>query len=104
MSSVVETRTTTTIVDPAPKMKDAVKEEVPADLNIPDNYVSWTLRNQKALPPITLGNLFQNLQWLTVAILTITPAIALWGMFHVKLRWETAVWSVLYYFITGLGE
>ena len=108
MSSVVETRTTAAATNAAPvqpKMKTtAVAEEVPADLNIPDNYVSWTVKNQKALPPVTWGTLLQNIQWLSFAILTIIPAIALWGLTHVKLRWETAVWSVIYYFITGLGE
>lgn len=79
-------------------------EEVPADLNIPDNYVSWTLRNQKPRPPLAWNNLLQNIQWLTFTILTVTPAIAIWGLFHVKLRWETAAWSALYYLITGLGE
>ncbi len=104
MSSVVETRKATSKVDPVTAMKGSVKEEVPADLNIPDNYVTWTLKNQKPLPPITLENVLQNIQWLTFAILTITPSIAIWGLFNVKLRWETALWSVIYYFITGLGE
>ncbi|PSR76201.1 hypothetical protein EW026_g6680 [Hermanssonia centrifuga] len=103
MSSVVETRKATSKVDPVTAMKGSVKEEVPADLNIPDNYVTWTLKNQKPLPPITLENVLQNIQWLTFAILTITPSIAIWGLFNVKLRWETALWSVIYYFITGLG-
>lgn len=104
MSSVVETRKTSPKQNPAPTLKDSAKEEVPADINIPDNYVSWTLKNQKPLPPITLDNLLQNLQWLTLAILTITPSIAIYGLFTVKMRWETFLWSVIYYFITGLGE
>ena len=104
MSSVVETRKTAPKQSPAPTLKDTTKEEVPADINIPDNYVSWTLKNQKPLPPITWENLLQNLQWLTLAILTITPSIAIYGLFTVKMRWETFAWSVVYYFITGLGE
>lgn len=100
MSSVVETRT----VAPAVKPKVSYKDEVPADLNIPDNYVSWTLRNQKALPPVTWGTLLQNIQWLSLAILTTVPAVSVYGMCTVKLRWETAVWSAVYYLITGLGE
>jgi len=102
MSSVVETRKTSP-PDMEPISQKPTKEEVPADLNIPDNYVQWTLRNQKELPPITLDNLLQNINWLTFAILTVTPSVAIWGWFNVKLRWETALWSVIYYFITGLG-
>ena len=103
MSSVVETRTALAS-DPPTKPKVTFKEEEPADLNIPDNYVSWTLRNQKALPPVTWGNLIQNVQWLTFTILVGTPAIAIWGITHVHLRWETFLWSALYYLFTGLGE
>ena len=73
-------------------------------MNIPDNYVAWTIKNQKPLPPVTWENLFRELNYLSLAILTITPTIAIIGAFTVKLRWETAVWSVIYYFITGLGE
>lgn len=102
MSSVVETRTATPIKSPAP-LKMA-KEEEPADMNIPDNYVAWTLKTQKPLPPVTLNNWWKELNYLSLSILTIVPTIAIIGACYVKLRWETAVWSVLYYFVTGLGE
>ena len=103
MSSVVETRKAPPVRASAPTTKP-VKEEVPADQNIPDNYVQWVLKNQKELPPITWQTLLSEIKWLDFSILTITPAIALWGIFNVNLRWETAVWSVIYYFITGLGK
>ena len=106
MSSVVETRKAPTSLGSSPKLRksEPEKEESSADGNVPDNYVSWSLRNQKPRPPITFDNLLENIQWLTFAILTITPSIAIYGLFTHKLRWETFVWSVLYYFITGLGE
>ena len=105
MSSVVETRKTSPSKGPAPKLKTTTEnEEVPADINIPDNYVAWTLKNQKPLPPITWDNLFENIQWLTLAIFTVTHSVTIYGMLTHKLRWETFVWSVIYYFITGLGE
>jgi stearoyl-CoA desaturase (delta-9 desaturase) len=78
-------------------------DDKPVDLNLPDNYVAHTLRNQKALPPITWNNWWKEINTLTFAILTLTPAIAIYGAFTVKLQWQTAVWSVVYYFITGLG-
>ena len=106
MSTVVETRQTqgSLTLGPSPKLKETPKEEVPADINIPDNYVAWTLKNQKPRPPITWANLLDNIQWLSLAVLTVTPSIALYGFFTHKLQWQTFVWSVIYYFITGLGE
>lgn len=80
------------------------KEEVPADINIPDNYVAWTLKNQKALPPVSWDNWWKELNYLSLAILTITPGVAIWGACTHKLRWETFLFSVFYYYVTGLGE
>ena len=88
---------TSTSIDP-----QRVFEE-PEDSNIPDNYVSWTLKNQKALPPIRLDNFLQELNWLNVSILTIPPLLAIYGVFNVRLRWETVLFAVFYYFFTGLG-
>ncbi|TBU23654.1 delta 9-fatty acid desaturase protein [Dichomitus squalens] len=109
MSSVVSraapTEEATTLTPPLtpPAASKGVKEEEPADANIPDNYVSWTIKNQKPRPPISWDNWWKELNYLTISILTITPAIAIYGAFNVPLRWETAVFSVFYYFVTGLG-
>ncbi|KAG2367168.1 hypothetical protein BDR07DRAFT_1393819 [Suillus spraguei] len=78
-------------------------EHVPADANIPDNYVSYTLKHQKSLPPISWDNWYKELNWLHVAILVGTPILGLAGSYYTRLRWETAVWSVVYYYMTGLG-
>jgi stearoyl-CoA desaturase (delta-9 desaturase) len=83
--------------------KDLREAEVPADLNIPDNYVDYTLKNTKPLPPVTWDNFWTELNYLSLAILIITPSIALYGAFTTKLRWETATFAVFYYFVTGLG-
>ena len=80
-----------------------LKEETPADLNIPDNYVAHTLRTTKPRPPVTWENWYNELNYLSLAILTITPAIAFSGLYFVKLRWETAAFAIFYYFVTGLG-
>ncbi|KAI0765152.1 delta 9-fatty acid desaturase protein [Fomes fomentarius] len=79
------------------------KSYVPIDIDIPDNYVAWTLKNQKPRPPISWDNWWKELNYLSLAVLTVTPAIAIYGAFNVRLRWETAVFSVFYYFFTGLG-
>ncbi len=83
--------------------KDLRAAELPADLNLPDNYVDYTLKNTKPLPPVTWNNWWKELDYLSLAILTITPSIALYGAFTTKLRWETASFATFYYFATGLG-
>ena len=114
MSSVVTSRTTptseaTTLTPPmtppqSKSAKAADKSDVPIDIDIPDNYVSWTVKNQKARPPVSWNNWWRELNYLSLTILTVTPAIAIYGACTIPLRWETAVFSVFYYFVTGLGE
>ena len=114
MSSVVTSRTTptkehSTLTPPmtppdAKGAKAADKSDLPIDIDIPDNYVAWTLKNQKERPPIGWDNWWKELNYLSLAILTITPSIAIWGALNVPLRWQTAVFSVFYYFVTGLGK
>jgi len=82
----------------SPEMHDA-----PADLNIPDNYVQHTLKTTKPLPPVTWGNLLENINWISLLALTLSPAVAIYGMFTTELCWKTAVFSVFWYFVTGLG-
>ena len=79
-------------------------DHLPADANIPDNYVSYTLKHQKSLPPVTRENFLNELNWLHVGILGLSPLLGLVGAFFTPLKWQTALWSVVYYFMTGLGE
>ncbi len=93
--------------NPAPKniakKKDGMVDEDPADMHIPDNYIEYSLRNSKALPAVTWGNWWTELNYLSVAILTLSPCIAVYGALTTKLRWETAAFAIFYYFFTGLG-
>jgi len=36
-------------------------------------------------------------------VLTVTPTLAVFGCFTTAFNWKTALWSVIYYYITGLG-
>jgi stearoyl-CoA desaturase (delta-9 desaturase) len=96
-----ETDPLLTQAEPAPSEKDPNE---PVDLNIPDNYVSHTLRNTKELPPITWDNWHKNVNYLSLTILTVTPLLALIGLFTVPIQKKTFWFSVLYYYITGLGK
>ncbi|KAF9071725.1 delta 9-fatty acid desaturase [Rhodocollybia butyracea] len=75
------------------------------DVLIPevDNYVAYTLKTQKVLPPVQWSNLLNELNWISFVVLTLPPAVGVVGAFYVRLQWQTAVWSVAYYFLTGLG-
>ncbi|KAJ7241048.1 delta 9-fatty acid desaturase protein [Mycena haematopus] len=79
---------------------DAPPVVLPADV---ENFVSHTLKTTKALPPITWNNFLTELNWLNVAILSLTPVASIIGAYTTKLRWETALFSVFYYYFTGLG-
>ena len=77
--------------------------DVPADLHIPDNYVSHTLKTQKPLPPITWHNWYKNINWLSFTILTVVPLVGIVGAVFTPLRWQTFLFSIFYYYCTGLG-
>ncbi|KAK0232919.1 delta 9-fatty acid desaturase protein [Armillaria fumosa] len=79
------------------------KKDVPIDINIPDNYVQHTLTTTKPLPPIALSNILNEINWLSFTILTSTPIMGVIGACYTRLRWETAIWAIAYYFITTLG-
>lgn len=80
-----------------------VDDPLPVDLNIPDNYVQHTLKNTKPRPPITLNNLLGELNYLTCSILIGTPLLGIIGACYTPLQWKTFVFSIVYYFFTGLG-
>ena len=88
----------------SPKLKEkALKDEQPSDLNVPDNFVDWTVRHTKPRPPLSWTNFWRELNYISIAVLTITPSIALWGVLHVPLQSKTFLFAFLYYFYTGLG-
>jgi len=83
----------------------------------PSNFVS-PLRKDKMegeLTPLTLklqwllgtnhGDkpLLKRINYLHLFLLTITPTLALIGLLTTKIRYETMVFAVVYYYITGLG-
>lgn len=76
---------------------------LPDDSAVPLNYVEHTLRTTKALPPVTLKTLYREINWLNATILLVTPLMALYGVVYVRMRWETMLWAVVYYYFTGLG-
>lgn len=78
-------------------------KDIPEDLNIPDNYVQHTLKTQEALPDFQWSHWRTELNWLNVIILCLSPVIGLIGAYVTPLRPETLIFSVFWYFVTGLG-
>lgn len=87
-----------------PPEKRVDNRQEPSDLHIPDNYVQHTIATVPPLPPIKLRNILNEIQWISFTALTAVPIIALYGAFTTKLRWETALFSVFWYYVTGYVE
>ncbi|KIY48405.1 hypothetical protein FISHEDRAFT_65714 [Fistulina hepatica ATCC 64428] len=87
-----------------PEINVPGKDE-PADLYIPSNYVQHTLESVKPLPPIkwTLKTWYKEINWISFALLTLTPIIGVVGICTVPLQRPIAFFAVGYYFFTGLG-
>lgn len=90
-------------LNPSKLVEKIALGEQPADIDIPDNYVAYTLRKERELPPLTWSNFYTRFNYVSLIALTATPAIAIYGICTTKLRWETALFAIFYYFITGLG-
>lgn len=90
-------------LNPSKLVEKIALGEQPADIDIPDNYVAYTLRKERELPPLTWSNFYTRFNYVSLIALTATPAIAIYGICTTKLRWETALFAIFYYFVTGLG-
>ncbi|KAF9327611.1 hypothetical protein BGZ91_001393 [Linnemannia elongata] len=60
------------------------------------------------LPPLlegglTVKNVWKSLDWKHVLGLGLTPLIAIYGLLTTEIQTKTLIWSIIYYFATGLG-
>ncbi|CAO3614075.1 unnamed protein product [Cunninghamella echinulata] len=53
--------------------------------------------------PTTFQNFHQRINWIQSILLIATPLIGIYGCFTTTLNYKTLYWSIVYYFITGLG-
>lgn len=53
--------------------------------------------------PVTSKNWTKFVNWPQAILLTVTPLIALYGILTTELTQKTLIWTIVYYFITGLG-
>lgn len=87
----------------APTTKQNVEWSEGEETAVEDNYVRRTLAKEKPLPPITWSNLHKNINWVSAIVLTTVPILSFYGALTTRLSWQTALWSIVYYFFTGLG-
>lgn len=74
-----------------------------ASSDVPKNYAEHILRTTEPLPPVKWSHLLQEVQWISFSVIFGLPVLGIIGASYVNLRWETFLWSVAYYFLTGLG-
>lgn len=53
--------------------------------------------------PMTFTNWYKHLNWLNITLLLFVPLVGVIGAFFVPLTKKTLIWSIIYYFYTGLG-
>lgn len=53
--------------------------------------------------PVTKDNWYKVINWVHLILLTSTPIASLYGMATTKLETPTLIWSIIWYFATGLG-
>ena len=53
--------------------------------------------------PITRANWYKHVNWLNVTLIVGIPVYGCVQAFWTPLRWQTALFAVAYYFMTGLG-
>jgi stearoyl-CoA desaturase (Delta-9 desaturase) len=73
---------------------------------LPDPYLllkerpkKWNIRDD----PITLSNWYKHINWLHTPLLIMIPVLGFYGLFTTPITMYTAIWAVIYYFVTGLG-
>lgn len=75
------------------KMSDNVKAKIPANVKGP--HISEL--------PFTWQNWHQHINWLNTYFVVLVPLMGFIGAYYTPLRLYTAIFSVFYYAVTGIG-
>ena len=90
------------MVEPPPSIPILFDES--SDSNGLESYVSYALRHEKVLPPVTWSNWWKEVQWGRFSLIVIMPPLATIYAYFIPLQRETAVWSVIFYLMSGMGK
>ncbi|CAF3995961.1 unnamed protein product [Rotaria sp. Silwood1] len=80
-----------------------MNEQQEEDDFIKNNYVARTLLNEPELPPITWSNWYKEVNWPQATLLCLEPLVALYGLFTTTFIWQTIIFTIIWYFLTGFG-
>jgi stearoyl-CoA desaturase (delta-9 desaturase) len=53
--------------------------------------------------PMTRQNWYKHINWLNVVLIVGVPLYGCVAAYWTPLQWKTAIWTVVYYFMTGMG-
>ncbi len=82
---------------------NAYSETEPSNAALDDNYVRNVLAKERPLPPITLKNWYKEINVISTLALTLVPMMAFYGAATVEVNTKTVIWSIIYYYFSGLG-
>ncbi|KAJ7599284.1 delta 9-fatty acid desaturase [Mycena floridula] len=68
-----------------------------------DNYVQHTVASSKPLPPVSFKTLHKDINYVSCSVIVFLPILSFIGACNTHLQTKTLVWSIAYYFATGLG-
>jgi len=69
-----------------------------------EKYVDISLRTNSVRPHLTWKNVWGELDWLNVSILTGFPILTIWGLFTLTLKLQTLYLSIWYLLFTSIGK
>ena len=86
-------------------MTDPALSKAGGDTEATKDYVSYLLSQEEPRPPITWRNWWTEVYWgRGVALMVIMPLCTFVAAYYTPLCTNTAIWTLVYYFISGIGE
>ena len=90
-------------VDTDPTTTSTMTPEQEEEDFIRNNYVRRTLLSESALPDIKWQNWYKEINWPQATLLCLEPFVALYGLFTTGFVWQTFLFTIFWYFLTGFG-
>ena len=98
-----ELREVAATIDLAPKIKSVSARDEKVALALADYRPVETTNVHITETPLTLWNWYKQVAWQNTISIFVLPLLGVLGAFWTPLRWETALLSVAYYFVSGSG-
>ena len=96
-------REATVTIDLAPKIKNVSARDEKVAFALADYKPVETTNVHITETPLTIWNWYQHVAWQNTMSIFVLPLLGVLGAFWTPLRWETALLSIAYYFVSGSG-